>query len=65
ALKHLEAQARDMLSEERNWLCVEAIAAALMERKELKAGEVRAVIKQVETGVLESPLSHAKTQPHS
>lgn len=65
ALKHLEAQARDMLSEERSWLCVEAIAAALMERKELKAGEVRAIIKQVETEVSESPLSHAKTQPHS
>ena len=51
ALKHLEAEARDMLSEERNWLCVEAIARALMERKELKAGEVRAIIKQVEAGV--------------
>ncbi|MDV2496601.1 MAG: hypothetical protein RX316_10410 [bacterium] len=65
ALKHLEAQASDMLSEERSWLCVEAIAAALMERKELKAGEVKAIIKQVETEVSESPLSHAKTQPHS
>lgn len=65
ALKHLEAQTRDILSEELNWLCVEAIAAALMERKELKASEVRAIIKQVETDVSENPLSHTKTQPHS